>query len=204
MNSLMSIVLTIPICALLNRGRGGGFIPELRGFNGVIANAIFSLLLLLISANIWLSLCFFVAYFIGESFGWSKWINCIPGHLTQSQYNETWLGSKNPRSDRDLSSIIASKFVNESKDYELYCFVGMAIRGLMWWVPVFTVFVAFGVMEPTSAVMFTVGLSSLFPVCYRIAYQYTKDKDKYIQNAELIYGAVYGIPFGVVVSNIMG
>jgi hypothetical protein len=130
-----------------------------------------------------------LAYILGENWGWTKWINCIHFNMTQYQYNQRWAYPK--EMDAPYYEHIMQWFLNDRKDYKPYVFVGMVIRGLLWWLPVMLVLWWFSLVTPLVAVLATVGLAVAFPLVYKFAYG-KQFMGKYLKTAEVDYGALYG------------
>lgn len=139
-----------------------------------------------------------LAYILGENWGWTKWINCIPGHFTQAAYNRRWSYPKEV--DAPYYERLMQFFMDDEKDYKPYVFVGMVIRGLLWWVPVFAVLWYFGLTSLVVAVAATIGLSVAFPVVYKYAHSVQVVNGRYLQTAEVFYGALYGAVLGLVLA----
>ena len=138
----------------------------------------------------WIGIALLVAAYVGgESWGWTKWINCIPGNFTQAQYNEQWAYPKEV--DTPGYEKLLVKVIDDRQDYKKYVFTGMVLRGALWWAPTFTVLWYFG-----TPVWYAVGaaaaLSFVFPVVYKWAYK-NQFMGAYLKTAEVIYGAVYGL-----------
>lgn len=129
------------------------------------------------------------AYVLGENFGWTKWIGCITNKYTQAQYNRLWLDDDTGK--KDGSYWIAQSIVDEQTNYKAHCLVGMIVRGLYWWLPVFAALWWFGLASPLEAAGAAVGLAIAFPFAYKAGYKY-QFMGKYLRSAEVIYGAIYG------------
>lgn len=131
------------------------------------------------------------AFVLGENWGWTKYIHCIPGQFTQEEYNARWLDDDTGRYNG--VHWLASLFIDETKNYQDHCWLAMILRGLWWWVPVFAVLVWYGLVSIVAAVVVAVFLSLIFPVVYRIAYNLPEILSQgYIRRAEWIYGFLYG------------
>lgn len=133
------------------------------------------------------------AFVAGESFGWTKWINAIPGHLTQAAYNKKWLADK---TGYEGPAYVAGWLADEATDYKRYVMVGMIVRGVYWWAPVFAVLWWFELVPWLVAVVAVVALSVAFPLAYKVGYRIDVGDFGYLQKAEIVYGAVYGAVLG--------
>lgn len=132
------------------------------------------------------------AYWAGESWGWTKWINNIPGTITQAEYNAKWQYPKEV--DTPYFEWLLHKVRPgwDNRDYKSYVWVGMTIRGLLWWGPVYAVLWWFG-MPWFTAVGAAALVSVLFPILYRVAYETDVKDFRYLQKAEVAYGFAYGL-----------
>lgn len=127
--------------------------------------------------------------FLGWQWDWTKWITGITGRLTQTQWNNKFGYPKQvgaPYFERVLALVMDDK-----KNYKPYVWVGMVLRGLVWWVPVFVASWYMGWTSTVESIGATAFLAVMFPVVYKIA-----DKirwwDRYLVTAELTYGALFG------------
>lgn len=137
-----------------------------------------------------------LAYVLGESFGWTKWINCIPNNMSQVSYNRKWLTDDTGK--KDGSYWIAQAIANERSDYKTHCLVGMIVRGIYWWAPVFAALWWFGLASAPVAIGAVGVLAFAFPQAYRLGYKY-QFMGRYLRSAEVIYGAIYGAVLGIVI-----
>jgi hypothetical protein len=133
------------------------------------------------------------AYMLGEAPGWTRWLQGCSCNFTQAEWNEKPYGS-----DDTTLGDLANKLVDNRKNYKLHCFLGFMLRGLLWWVPVFAALWWFGMVDPLWAVGSVVGLSVAIPFVYYIGYK-VQFMGKYLQSAEVLYGALYGATLGFVI-----
>lgn len=185
---LLICALGTVFCAFLNRMRGGGFFEEASRVSAAVGFAVW---MFLVTDNLLLAPVLGAQYLLGASWGWTKWINTIPGHLTQGQYNLEWAGRRNPRTDNGFDVFMADILVGpteEIQNYRLYVWVGMTIRGLMWWFPPAVGYVYFGHFGAAAACF---ALAPLFPFSYWAAGRFGVSA-KYLKHAEYAYGAIYG------------
>lgn len=127
------------------------------------------------------SLAVAAAYVAGESFGWTRWVHGAKGNYDQGLDTGTKDGS-----------LWITKLIADEKDKKWFHQVGMSIRGLYWWTPVFLMMWWFGATPWWMAVGATVLLSLLFFPVYRMAFGLKWGDFKYLQKAEMMYGALYG------------
>lgn len=196
---------------VLNRIRGGGLKPIVAkifnreprpdgkapsiGVSGAwVVGALLGLSIFFLSWNWMAALAVAGAYILGECFGWTKWIACIPNQLTQEDYNNQWL--EDDTGKKDGTYWIAQLVSKERKNYWLHCLAGMIARGVLWWVPVFTALWWFQMATMLEAVASVIFLSLTFPLIYWLAYRLPLPseyfKDHYIRRAEVLYGLIYG------------
>src|SRR6185369_11061046 len=192
---------------ILNKLRGSTWpFKGLGGSGALLAAAGFSGAIALLTQDILLSVLFAAAYVAGESIGWNKWINCIPGTMTQEFYNQNWAVDGPTTKDRgEWGESLIDLIVDEHKHYWLYCFLGMTLRGILWWTPVAGVFVwwfsTLGgkdfnseilLMVSAYAAVIVLGLGVLFPLTYWLASKVAPQSTDYVGWAEGLYGALYG------------
>ena len=198
----------------LNKVRGGtwAFSRGIKGAGAWIAAAGLAAPLAFLSQDLVLAAAFAIAYIAGESIGWTKWIWCIPGKMTQEYYNQNWAVDAPVKHDKEWGESFLKGLVDEHKNYWIYCFLGMTFRGILWWAPVFAVFAwwfstlggrafspeVLSTMAPL-AVLVTIGLGVLFPLSYWLASRLSPNDSDYIGWAEGLYGAIYGAVLGLVV-----
>ena len=134
-------------------------------------------------------------FIAGESWGWTKWINCIPWKISQTQYNKHWAYPKEVDAPNYEALMQVLEGGWDKRNYKSYVLLGMVLRGLLWWLPMAAVF-AYFTDEWLYSMVLAAGLSALFPVVYRIGHDLTIGGFRYLQKAETIYGAVYGAAWG--------
>jgi hypothetical protein len=131
-----------------------------------------------------------VAYMVGELWGWTRWIHGLSGKFSQEEFEQMM------KNDDTTLAGLADKIAPMRENYMHHCFVGMILRGLLWWVPLFSVWWWFGLVTTVEAIASVAGLSLVFPIVYWLAYK-LDFVAKYLQRAEVIYGALYGAAFAV-------
>jgi hypothetical protein len=194
-------MIYIPILAVafaaLNRVRGSRLdqlgIP-IKGNGAFIAGIGIAAVTWWFSSDWKAALAVGVAYMVGELWGWTRWLQGCSCKFTQAEWNEKPYG----RDDTTLGGL-ANKLVDNRKNYKLHCFLGFMLRGLLWWVPVFGALWWFGLVAPLWAVGSVVGLSVAIPFVYYLGYK-LRINDKYLQTAEVLYGALYGAVLGFTIT----
>ena len=212
-------------CGLLNRLRGTGVIKHfgtLKMFNkeikiSFVGNHLYGLWIGLVWSvammNAWLGLAVLVAYLVGEAKGWGEWVGSLSRvepwteeHL-QRDYKDNE-GKKFPFIHQIANSVckeqIEGTFEQRSKQYRKYATLALMLRGMYWWLPVYLVLVAFGVISWEIAVIAGVVLGVAFPIATEIGrhWKFKRTYDlKFInlnfspgwENQEVVYGAFQGI-----------
>lgn len=201
MDEMKIVILAfLPILFLiLNRWRGsrmdqiiGIDLPIIHNGAPIAAIGLMGVMYLL-TYNLLLAFAAGLAYFIGEAPGWAKWIKAVP-FWGNKQWQENYNKNEAPRGTGKSIGIhqLASVFVNELKDFEAYSKVCLVLRGIVWWAPVYAVFVYFGLVNIATAVLAVILMGMMFPITYRIGWKITKDS-AYVPRAEQLYGFTQGI-----------
>lgn len=213
-------------CSILNRLRGTGVIKHfgtLKVLNKVVeikfvGNHLYGLWIALVlglaTMNAWLGLAVLVAYFLGESSGWGKWLGWL---VTHKEHRTIELVNEHQKDDEGRGypwiHYLTSFFIKEKatgSDKERistqfwYCVLALSIRGFYWWLPVYLVLASFGVIGYIEALMIAVGLGIAFPIAAeigrRIKFERIYDL-KFIklsfspgwENQEIVYGLMQGM-----------
>ena len=142
---------------------------RLRGTQGLWSKIIGLLLALVVQIafnNTYVALAVGLGYIIGESFGWGEWVGTLTGDRNFKQLNEE--GKNNG------IQWLASKVIDQSKDWINYCRVSLTIRGFYWWLPTLAplYFVGFSAELLTLMIL---TLSIGFPIACELGY-YFRDK----------------------------
>ena len=126
--------------------------------------------------NAWLGLAVLVAYLVGEAKGWGEWVGSLTRvepwteeHL-QGDYNDDE-GKKFPFIHQIANSVckeqIEGTFEQRANQYKKYATLALMLRGMYWWLPVYLMMAAFGVISLGVAVVAGIGLGLAFPQPYR-------------------------------------
>ncbi len=142
------------------------------------------------TGNIYLSVVFCLAMVLGENWGWTKWIVNIPFHKNQEWYNLKWAYPKEV--DSPGYEHVLAALIDDKSHYKTYVITGMALRGLLWWAPVYAVFYYFG-LPLLMCVASALFLSVVFPMVYWLGYRLSSLGFRYLQRSEVMYGAIYGV-----------
>lgn len=222
-------------CSILNRFRGTGVIKHfgtLKVLNKVVeikfvGNHLYGLWIALVlglaTMNVWLGLAVFVAYLIGESKGWGEWV----GSLTRVEPWDQALIDLVYRDDEGKTFPfiyqIANFFIREKtegtfkeqcKQYRKHATLALMLRGFYWWLPVYVVLAAFGLIGYVEAFIVAVILGIAFPIAAEIGRRWKFERVydlKFIklsfspgwENQEIVYGAIQGIVMWYVVLGVV-
>ena len=212
-------------CGILNRLRGTGVIKHfgtLKIMNKEIevkfvGNHLYGLWIALVlgvaTMNAWLGLAILVAYLVGEAKGWGEWVGSLTRHepwteeLLEHNYKDDE-GKTFPFiyqiSNFFIKEKIDGTFEEQCKQYRKHATLALMLRGMYWWLPVYSVLAAFGVISWEIAVIAGVVLGVAFPIAAEIGrhWKFTRTYDlKFIElsfsqgweNQEVVYGAFQGI-----------
>ena len=218
-------------CSILNRFRGTGVIKHFGTLNifnkeieiKFVGNHLYGLWIALVlgvaTMNMWLGLSILVAYLVGESKGWGEWV----GSLTRHEPWDEMMLQRNYKDDEGktfpfiyqisnffIKERIYGTFEEQCKQYRKHATLALMLRGMYWWLPVYLVLAAFGVISWQIAVMAGIGLGAAFPIAAEIGrhWNFTRTYDlKFIElsfsqgweNQEVVYGAVQGLVMWCVV-----
>lgn len=133
---------------------------------------------------------------LGESMGWGKWIGYLVSFDGKQKPNyKDKEGVKFP-----FIHQTANYFAPEIVDYREYCKIALTIRGLYWWLPLFSFLLFIGLIGWFEALSALAILSVGFPIACEIGanmrYEY---HSKYFntsrgwENQEIVYGIMQTI-----------
>lgn len=212
-------------CSVLNRLRGTGVIKHfgtLKVFNKEIeikfnGNHLYGLYLALVfgllAMNVWAGLAVLVAYLVGESKGWGEWVGSLTRvepwteELLQRDYVDNE-GKTFPFIYQIANSVckeqIDGSFEERAKQYRKYATLALMLRGMYWWLPVYGVIAAFGVISWYVAASAVVVLGLMFPIAAELGKRWKFERVydlKFVklsfsrgwENQELVYGFMQGV-----------
>jgi hypothetical protein len=216
------ILIIVLLCALGNRFRGTGVIKHfgtLKVFNKEIeikfnGNHLYGLYLALViglvTMNAWLGVAVLVAYLVGEAKGWGEWVGSLTRHepwdeeMLQRNYRDEE-GKTFPFIHQIANSVckeqIDGSFEERAKQYRKYATLALMLRGFYWWLPVYLVVAAFGVISWYVAVIAGLVLGLMFPIAAELGKRWKFERVydlKFIklsfsrgwENQEIVYGAI--------------
>ena len=217
--------------AILNRFRGTGVIKHFGTlnvkdkkvdikFNGNHLYGLYLALVIgLVTMNVWLGLAVLVAYLVGEAKGWGEWVGSLTRHepwdeeMLQRNYRDEE-GKTFPFIHQIANSVckeqIDGSFEERAKQYRKYATLALMLRGFYWWLPVYMVMAAFGVISWYVAVIAGLVLGLAFPLACELGKRWKFERVydlKFIklsfsrgwENQEIVYGAMQGLVFWLVV-----
>lgn len=167
--------------AILNRLRGQyAYFAKINAL--VVALLIFAFL-----GNFYLAIICGLGYLAGEAKGWGVWVGALTSH-----------GGDRDESESRGIEWLAGLFVSRAH-WLVYCRLALAIRGLLWWLPVFVPLAFAGLYAaPLLAVALAVGFPLACELGYRTKFIFTFKKFE-VNTAwarqELFYGAMQDAAF---------
>jgi hypothetical protein len=190
---MIDLALTVPIAAALIPALAVA--NRLRGRKAVYV-AIPAAIIGLVTANPLAAL----AYVGGESFGWGQWLRAIrvwpmDEPAASEAYRE--IASKRESGRKNgihaLAKKVAGGHQEKTGQWRKYVWAALTIRGLYWWVPVYTV-LAIGGLNPVVAVAAMAATAAAFTPSYILARRMAEAD--YWGRGEVIYGAAQGAILG--------
>lgn len=163
---------------------------RLRGQYGYFAKAnalVVALLIFAFLGNFYLAIICGLGYLAGEAKGWGVWVGALTSHG----------GDKGESESRSIEWLVG-RFIPRAH-WLAYCRLCLAIRGLIWWLPVFVPLVFAGLY---AAPLLAAALAAGFPLAcelgYRTRFKFNLKKLE-ISTAwarqELFYGAMQDAAF---------
>jgi hypothetical protein len=191
-----TILLWTVFWFFMNPLRGGQFksdLPFLKVLpNDVVASLIFAAVLAVVWANPMNAFIVAVAYKLGETLGWTRWLWAFDPNMTQENYNSYWANKW------EWGSFIADKIIDPRKNWIANAYLGFGVRSLLWWAPVYGAMAYLSVIAVPTAVAATVVAAFLQPLCYHFAAStFARKMSNWLKGAEYCYGLAYGLVFGL-------
>ena len=213
--------------AILNRLRGTGTIIDFGTFKNVHitfnGNHVYGLYLALVfgllAMNVSAGLAVLVAYLVGESKGWGEWVGSLTRwepwdrELIELVYKDEE-GKTFPFIYQIANSMVKEKIEGsldeQCRQYRKHATLAIVLRGIYWWLPVYMVMAAFGVISWYVAVIAGLVLGLAFPLACELGKRWKFERVydlKFIklsfsrgwENQEIVYGAMQGLVFWLVV-----
>ena len=166
---------------ILNRLRG-----QYSYFAKVNALAV-ALLVFAFYGNFFIAIVCGLGYLAGEAKGWGVWVGALTSH-----------GADKGESESRGIEWLAGRFIPRTH-WLAFCRVCLAIRGLLWWLPVFVPLVFAGIYgAPLMAIALAVGSPLACELGYRTKFSFAfksfEAKTAWARQ-ELFYGAMQDLAF---------
>lgn len=146
-----------------------------------------ALLIFALYGNFFVAIVCGLGYLLGEAKGWGVWIGALTSHGAD----------KGERESRGIEAL-AGRFIPRTH-WLAYCRLCIAIRGLIWWLPVFVPLVFIGVyIAPLLAVLLAAGfpLACELGYCTKFSFAFKSFEVKTAwARQELFYGAMQDAAF---------
>lgn len=190
--------------AVLNRLRGTGDVLRVGWFRvtGIMLYALYLMAVVTIISEWYYGLAFVVLFVAGESYAWGKWI----GYLVDYENKHT------PEYDSKVGKrfpyihYIADIFAPEIKNYKLYCQTALAIRGLIWFAPMYALLGYAGLINWIEVAVISIVLAVGFPIAAYVGRNWDYNKmfgvlefKRGWENQEIVYGMFQGIALWYVI-----
>ena len=140
-------------------------------------------------------------YILGESYAWGKWVGYItadPGEIANEEYDNDD-GRSFP-----FIHFIANFIIDQKVNYTAYCYTALGVRGLFWWVPLYTI-LGYFVGEADVGLITGIIVGLLFPIAAWLGGRVLTFKFEYPriklfcrggwERQELVYGLFQGLSF---------
>lgn len=194
--------------AILNRLRGTGDVLRVGNFTitGIMLYVVYLMIVVSLVAEWYYALAFGVLFIAGESYAWGKWIGFLVDYENKhEQEYDSKVGKGFP-----YIHYIANYIVDERIDYKRYCQVALAIRGLVWWLPLYLLFAYIGFISYVEAMLLGIAIGIGFPVAAYVGRNWDYNNKIGVlefkrgwENQEIVYGAMQGIVLWYVVLGVM-
>ena len=181
-------------CGILNRLRDTGDVLRVGNFRvtGIMLYALYLMVVVTMFSEWYYGLAFVVLFVAGESYAWGKWVGYEDEHTPEY---DSKVGKSFP-----YIHYIANYIVGEKADYERYCQVALAIRGLVWWLPTYAVLGIAGLLNWVEVALIGLILAIRFPLACYIGSWWTYERKFGIlefkqgwENQEIVYGLLQGL-----------
>lgn len=162
--------------------------------NGVVLGLLFYLF----TSDLYTAIALSIAYVIGESMGWGKWIGGIINETTKA--DAAVVSDEEGR--RNGIHWIANKIYPETDDYQSYCILALTIRGMYWFLLMLLPLVVAGYIPIMWYLIMSLLLGLGFPASVFMGKETTKYfnfESKYFnvngawEHAEVWYGLMQDI-----------
>ena len=194
--------------AILNRLRGTGDVILVGNFRvtGIMLYALYLMIVVSLVAEWYYALAFGVLFIAGESYAWGKWIGFLVDYENKHEPEyDSKVGKGFP-----YIHYISNYIVDERIDYKRYCQTALAIRGLVWFAPMYALLGYAGLISFIEVVSISMVLAIGFPVACYIGRRWNYNNKICVlefkrgwENQEVVYGVIQGIVLWYVVLGVM-
>ena len=194
--------------AILNRLRGTGDVFKIGSFRvtGIMLYALYLMVVVTTLSEWYYGLAFVVLFVAGESYSWGKWIGYLVDYEDEhSPEYDSKVGKSFP-----YIHYIANAIVSERMNYKRYCQVALAIRGFVWFAPMYAVLGVAGVINWIEVAVISIVLAVGFPIAAYIGRNWKLNKKFGIlefkrgwENQEVVYGLIQGVCLGYVIIGVV-
>lgn len=191
-------------CAVLNRLRGTGDLVKVGKLKitGVMVYAMYLLVMIGCVTEWYYGLAFTVMFLLCESYAWGKWIGYLVDYEDEhSPEYDSKVGKSFP-----YIHYIANAIVSERVNYKRYCQVSLALRGFVWFAPMYAVLGYAGLINWIEVALISIVLAVGFPIAayigrnldYNARFGVLEFKRGW-ENQEVVYGLIQGLGLWYVV-----
>ena len=230
----VGLLVIIILCGILNRLRGTGVIKHFGTLNifgksiriSFVGNHLYGLWIALVfgiaTMNVFVGLSVLIAYLLGESAGWGKWLGWLVTDVDKRNIELVeWHQKDDEGKGYQWIHYIASLVLHEKdksfSDEERisrqtsFSTLALTIRGIYWWMPMYLVLAIYGAIGYIEAIVIALLLGICFPLASYIGLNWNY-KFKYRmfelsrgwENQEFIYGLFQGIAVLYVIIRYIG
>ena len=195
-------------CSILNRLRGTGDVLRVGSFRvtGIMLYALYMMIVVSLVTEWYYGLAFVVLFVAGESYAWGKWIGYLVDYEDEhSPEYDSKVGKSFP-----YIHYIANAIVSERVNYKRYCQVALALRGLVWFAPMYAVLWYAELINWIEVAVISIVLAVGFPIAayagrnwdYNARFGVLEFKRGW-ENQEIVYGLIQGLCLWYVVIGVV-
>ena len=185
-------------CSVLNRLRGIGDVLRVGNFRvtGIMLYALYLMVVVTMISEWYYGLAFVVLFVAGESYAWGKWIGYLVDYEDEhSPEYDSKVGKSFP-----YIHYIANAIVSERVNYKRYCQVALALRGFVWFAPMYALLGYAGLIDWIEVIVISIVLAVGFPIAayagrnwdYNAKFGVLEFKRGW-ENQEVVYGLIQGV-----------
>ena len=190
--------------AVLNRLRGTGDVLRVGNFRvtGIMLYALYLMIVVTMISEWYYGLAFVVLFVAGESYAWGKWIGYLVDYEDEhSPEYDSKVGKSFP-----YIHYIANAIVSERVNYKRYCQVALALRGFVWFAPMYAVLGYAELINWIEVAVISIVLAVGFPIAAYAGRNWDYNKTFGVlefkrgwENQEVVYGLIQGIALWYVI-----